>query len=106
MLHKKKKHLENVDVCWHYLDGDCSYGEHCWFKHENKNNKNESNTKTIKCKICEKILIGKNTYMKHRKVEHEENIETCKLFQKGECTYNEKCWFTHKNSKIDKMKKK
>ena len=43
--------------------------------------------------------------MKHRKVEHEENIETCKLFQKGECTYNEKCWFTHKNSKIDKMKK-
>ena len=41
--------------------------------------------------------------MKHRRGEHEGNTEICKLFQKGKCTWNEKCWFAHENSKIDKF---
>ena len=103
MAHKKKKHLETVNVCWHYSNGVCPFGEHCWFKHEIKESKNESNTQTMKCNICEKILMGKNSYMIHRREEHGEKTEICKLFLKGNCTYHEKCWFAHKNSKIDKM---
>ena len=38
MLHKKDN-FQDVDVCWHYFDSICPFGEHCWFKHENKNNK-------------------------------------------------------------------
>ena len=47
--------------------------------------------------------MGKNSYMLHKRKEHEEKIKVCKLFLKGKCTYHEKCWFAHKNSKIDKM---
>ena len=50
--------------------------------------------------------MGKNSYMIHRREEHEENIEVCKLFLKGNWTYHKKCWFAHKNSKIDKMMSK
>ena len=103
MAHKKNKHSEIVNVCWHYLNGFCPFRENRWFKHENNESKNESNTQIMKCNICEKILMGKNSYMIHRREEHEENIEVCKLFLKGKCTYHEKCWFAHKNSKIDKM---
>ena len=38
----------------------------------------------------------------HKRKEHEENMEVCKLFEKGNCTYHEICWVSHKNSKIDK----
>ena len=47
--------------------------------------------------------MGKNSYMIHRREEHEKNIKVCKLFLKENCTYRENCWFAHKNSKIDKM---
>ena len=35
--------------------------------------------------------MGKNSYMIHRREEHEENVEICKLFLEGNCTYHEKC---------------
>ena len=94
-----------LDICWHFLNGACPFGEYCWFKHENasKERKKESKVQTIKCNICGKTLQDKNSFMIHKRKKHEENIETCKLFQKGNCTYHEKCWFSHKNSKIDKM---
>ena len=105
MTHKKKKHVENVDMCWHYLNGACPFGEYCWFKHENesKESKNESKIITIKCNICEKTFKERYSFMKHKIKEHEENIEVCKLFQKGKCSYHENCWFSHKNYKIDQM---
>ena len=105
MAHKKKNHVENVEICWHYLNGACLFGEYCWFKHENepKQSKKELNKESIKCNICDKIFKERNSFMIHKRKEHEENIEVCKLFKKGNCTYHEKCWFSHKNSKIDKM---
>ena len=105
MAHKKKNHAEIVDICWHFLNGACPFGEYCWFKHENasEERKKESKVQTIKCNICGKTLQDRNSFMIHKRKEHDENIETCKLFQKGNCTYHEKCWFLHKNSKIDKM---
>ena len=59
MVHKKNKHSDIVNVCWHYSNGFCPFRENCWFKHENKESKNKSNTQTMKCNICEKILMGK-----------------------------------------------
>ena len=50
--------------------------------------------------------MGKNSYMIHRREEHEENIEVCKLFLKGNWTYHKMRWFAHMNSKIDKMMSK
>ena len=33
--------------------------------------------------------------MRHRKKEHEENLQMCNLLKKGYCTYKEKCLFSH-----------
>ena len=99
MTHKKKKHQENVSICWNFSNGVCPFGDLCWFKHEitSNENKRESEIKSTKCTICDKTLRDKKDFMMHRKNEHEENLEKCKLFQKGNCTYNEKCCFSHKN---------
>ena len=99
MTHKKKKHKQNVSICWNFSNGVCPFEDLCWFKHEITSNesKRESDIKSTKCTICVKTLRDKKDFMMHRKNEHEENLEKCKLFQKGNCTYNEKCCFSHKN---------
>ena len=99
MMHKKINHVENVNVCWHFLNGFCPYGEMCWFRHETNSNKNKKDLdiKSIKCNICDKALNDIKHLMIHRKKEHEENLEKCRLYQKGNCTYEEKCCFSHKN---------
>ena len=38
--------------------------------------------------------------MIHRREKHEEKIKMCRLYEKGNCTYHEKCWFLHKNLKM------
>ena len=71
--------------CWNLADGECSFGdEGCWFQHVNKPNENDSESgyKSIKCKICWKLLKNKNDFMRHRKQEHEENLQMCNLFKK------------------------
>ena len=99
MTHKKKKHTENISICWNFLNGVCPFGDLCWFKHEinSSENKTESNIKSTKCNICDKTLRDKKDFMMHRKKEHDEKLEMCKLFQKGNCSYKENCWFSHKN---------
>ena len=48
MIHKKMKHVENVDICWHFLNGVCSWGKLCWFRHELNSNENKRDSE-IKC---------------------------------------------------------
>ena len=84
MTHKKRKHIENVSLCWYFLNGACLFGdENCWFKHEINQ---ETELKSFKCNICGTILKSKNEFMAHRKTFHKENIKICNLFKKGKCT--------------------
>ena len=41
MIHKKKKHLENVSICWNFSNGVCPFEDLCWFKHEITSNENK-----------------------------------------------------------------
>ena len=38
--------------------------------------------------------------MEHEKEKLAENIEMCKLFAKGNCTYNNKYWVLHKSATV------
>ena len=99
MSHKKKMHVENVSTCWHFSKSSCIFGdENCWFVHKDQSKESDETDKiSMKCNICDKILKTKKEFMVHRKKEHEENIQTCNLYKKGTCTYNESCWFSHKD---------
>ena len=53
--HMKFEHTEKVENCRKYKGGACSYGENCWFIHENvqiiennKKNENENNDENMK----------------------------------------------------------
>ena len=85
-------------MCWHFTNGFCPFGdETCWFRHENESKEiNGLDQKQIKCNVCGDMLNSKASFMKHRKGEHEESLQPCKLYKKGNCTYNENCWFSHK----------
>ena len=99
MIHKKIKHVENVNICWRFSNGFCPYGELCWFKHQINSieNKKDLDIKLIKCNLCDKTLNDTKHLMIHRKKDHEEYLEKCMLFKKGNCTYKDKCCFSHKN---------
>ena len=65
MTHKKKKHIENVSICWNFSNGVCPFEDLCWFKHEitSNENKRESDIKSTKCTICGKpYVIKKNLW--------------------------------------------
>ena len=92
MIHKKSNHAEKVSICWHFVNGVCPFGDkNCWFIHEERNIES-----VMMCNICGETLKSKKDFMIHRKQNHEKNVQICELIKKGNCTYNEKCWFSHR----------
>lgn len=43
MKHKKSEHIENVNFCTKYKEGNCTYSEKCWFIHEHEDLSKEGN---------------------------------------------------------------
>ena len=44
MMHKKQEHIEKVERCRKFLQGNCSLSENsCWYKHENNVTNQETN---------------------------------------------------------------
>ena len=95
MIHKKSNHVEYVSICFHFSNGACPYDETCWFRHEIKS-REKNKELTFICNVCKTIFESRNDLMMHKKKEHEGKIEMCKFIKKGNCTYDEKCWFSHK----------
>ena len=69
MSHKKKKHVQNVSTCWHFLKGSCIFGDDkCWFIHEDQSKESgETDKKSMKCNICDEIHNTKKEFMVHLK---------------------------------------
>ena len=85
MIHKKKEHIESVDICWNFSNHACLFGDKkCWFQHKLEPFEHDSNssTKSRKCNICGNTFNNRRKFMEHKKEKHEENIEMCKLFEK------------------------
>ena len=50
----------------------------------------------LKGRTCDQVFNLKLDLMKHRKMEHNENVESCFNAASGTCTFGvESCWFNH-----------
>ena len=51
---------------------------------------NRQKEKVFKCRTCEQVFNLKFDLMKHRKLEHSENVESCFYAASGTCTFGVK----------------
>ena len=95
MVHTKVRHKESVPHCANYIENSCSFGENCWFIHEESQKEASA---TIKCNFCEKMFKTKHQLMRHKKITHVEKVKMCQN-EKQKCIYGyEKCWFLHREN--------
>ena len=91
MEHLKQDHADKVPVCTFFLEERCTWGDTCWFSHDQVK-KQEG----FKCTICGKSFTSKSELMIHRKIEHERKVKKCKNETNGKCPYGSKfCWYNH-----------
>ena len=92
MHHTKYIHPDKVQDCLNYIEDFCSFGENCWFNHNELLKISES---SFKCNFCENKFKTKLQLMKHKKSNHVTLITQCKYENKN-CRFgSEKCWFIH-----------
>ena len=50
----------------------------------------------FKCYICTTDFGSKESFMKHKKQKHQDNIQSCTQFESGTCPRSEEeCWYKH-----------
>ena len=104
--HKKIEHTDNVNSCWNYSTGTCTYGEKdCWFIHKGK-----SSVPEFKCKICDEPFCNRLELQKHRKRRHPNTIQTCRnVLNGGKCIYDKHCLLKNvenEKNEVENVKKK
>ena len=68
MIHRKKYHIERVDICRDFSRGVCPFIDNvCRYKHDQTVNEGEIATPKIKCNKCDKEFGNKPEFMKHKK---------------------------------------
>ena len=69
-----------------------SYGENCWYIHDQSLKESDA---TIKCNFCEDKFKTKYHLMHHKKIKHVDKVKMC-MNEKKECIFgSDKCWFLH-----------
>ena len=97
MNHTKIYHFEQVQHCINFLQDSCSFGDDCWFRHDDSF---KSSSESFKCNFCDSTFKLKWQLMTHKKNEHMQMVARCSKEQNG-CTFgSKKCWFLH-NDKIE-----
>ena len=91
MNHIHQEHEDKVQVCIYFLEDRCTWGDSCWFSHDQ-----EKKLAGFKCTICGQKFLSKSELMRHRKLEHTRKVKQCKNDTNGGCLYGSKsCWFNH-----------
>jgi hypothetical protein len=97
MNHRKTVHPSNKK-CRNF-PGSCTFGNDCWYVH-NKQTEPEESENNFKCDLCKENIIGRSSFMKHRKTHHPEYVPSCDKFGEDQCSRgNQERWFDHKPSK-------
>ena len=106
MEHRKREHPSNKK-CRNYPEGPegrCFRGKTCWYVHEEQLmdvdeslvSENSIEEVKFKCNFCGKMFGTKNDFMRHKKLDHAENVSNCEKFEKGTCSRDDsQCWFRH-----------
>ena len=95
MMHIQNQHPEKVKQCVFFIEGKCTFGNECWFSHDQSKPLEE-----FKCAICESKFTSKFDLMHHRKKEHGRKVPKCKNEKNGCCQFGPKfCWFIHTEDK-------
>jgi len=95
MFHIQQDHADKLPVCTYFLEERCTWGESCWFSHDQA-----KKLEGFKCTICGDISISKSELMKHRKIEHTRKVRQCKHETNGSCPFGSQlCWFKHTDTK-------
>ena len=97
-FHEKTKlllHIENVNneankVCKHFLEGNCFFGNECWFRHEK-----DREMQKIKCMFCDCSFDSKSELMSHREKKHLSRVKQCRNNRNGRCQHGPNCWYNH-----------
>ena len=93
MMHRKSAHIDKVNNCTYFSEGNCDFGDRCWYNHSRDRSDSD---KTFKCSFCEQIFKTKSDFMSHRKTAHAKKIPICKNSMNGFCQFGRKhCWFNH-----------
>ena len=100
MIHRKKYHIERVNVCREFSKGVCPLTDSvCWYNHQEK--VNEVGTISFNCNKCDEVFSNKSEYMHHKKPKHRNYIPYCSNHLQGTCWFDEtKCWFSHDNTNV------
>ena len=108
MLHRKKHHLNRVNVCWDYSNGVCTYGESdCWFKHSTAVETASRGLTRSNCNICDETFTSRSELMYHNKRKHTKQVPLCNKNINGTCWFgNNNCWFIHEEvNESEKVRK-
>ena len=70
LKHRKQRHLEKVPKCTNIMNGECTYGDDCWFNHQVKRNEEE-----IIEDIEDRVILKKLLDMVEKITERVVNIE-------------------------------
>ena len=103
MIHNKEKHEKNLRACRNYEAGTCVYGNDCWYSHEKQY---LTHARQYKCNFCENQFQTEPELFKHKKNLHAELVPACKNYLRKNCTFENDCWFSHKNKNEEKSLEK
>ena len=103
MTHTKIDHREKVQHCYNYIEDSCTFGENCWYLHDNQH---KESCISMKCTFCDQSFKSKSKQMKHMKSKHIETVKMCRNEDEN-CKFGSaKCWFLHKENIEEAFKKK
>ena len=103
MNHKRDKHQLMAKPCKYFARGICHFNaKSCWFSHKPETSDRSPTINEITCKFCGENFHRKNYLMKHRKIKHEIHIATCREQIKGNCKYDDDCWYKHSKPEHNK----
>ena len=106
MLHRKKVHPSNKK-CRNFPTS-CTFNKDCWYVHGEPMEIDPVTQNSFHCDICDEVFSARNDFMKHKRTKHEEKVNTCDKFLKGECPRREElCWYRHlaKDSELKSSQK-
>ena len=99
--HIKLNHEEMVRPCKYFLQGRCIFSDEvCWNSHNSEILQHREPSNEYKCKHCDEIFGIKSELMKHRKLNHLQNVALCRENNNNKCKYKNECWYQHISATI------